>query len=216
VSDYCPKCFEKLDFLHTCGSAQSSESINTDAFFDSPKSKKSSLVVLVSIAPLAGLAVDLFTPLPSSLAHSLFAALVGSSLVGLLWILTSYEGPKSGKFILQNIKNFAFTPNMLKIFSRENPKKATTAWFGALAISVAAQLFIFTPGNASYLEHQITKEIDDASGANLKVKCPGMSFYLYVDKIECRIQTGLLGISVPARAKISPLVGSADIKVSLL
>jgi hypothetical protein len=105
---------------------------------------------------------------------------------------------------------------MLKIFSRENPKKATTAWFGALAISVSAQLLIFTPGNATYLEHQITKEIDDASGANLEVECPAMSLYLYVDKIECRIKTGLLGISVPARVKISPLVGSADIKVSLL
>jgi hypothetical protein len=216
VPDYCPKCFEKMDFLHRCGTSQSSEQISPDTFFESPKSNKLSLVTLVSMAPLAGIAVDLVSPLPSSLAHSLLTALVGSSLIGLIWISTSYQGSKSGKFILRNMKNFAYTPNMLKIFSAENPKRATTAWFGALAISIAVQLVAFTPGNASYLERQITQEIDEASGANLKVECPSMSFYLYADKIECRVKTGLFGISVPARAKLSLLVGSADIKVSLL
>ena len=212
MADYCPKCFEKMDFLHTCGTTQSSVE---DSYFSTPKNKKISLASLVSFAPLAGLAVDLFAPLPSSVVHSLLTTLIGSTLVGLIWVMTSYDGHKSGKFLLRNLKNFAYTPNMLKVFSAENPKKATTTWFGVLALSIALQLVIFTPGNASYLGRQVTKKIDDASGANLEVKCPSTKIYLYNEKIECRVKTGLLGITVPARATLSPIIGSAEIKVSL-
>ena len=215
MAEYCPKCFEPMEFLHTCDTAKSSWSESSGSF-STPKSKKVSLVTLVSLAPLAGLAVDLFAPLPSSIVHSIIATLIGSTLVGLIWILTSYEGHKSGKFLLRNFKNFAYTPNMLKVFSSENPKKATTAWFGAVVLSIALQLIIFTPGNASYLGNQVTNKIDDASGANLEVKCPSAKIYLYNEKIECRVKTGIFGITVPARATLSPLIGSAEIKVSLL
>lgn len=207
-----------MEFLHTCGSNQSFQSSQTsseDSYFAAPKNRKASLVTLVSFAPLGGFAVDLIAPLPSSLVHSLIVAIIGSTLVGLIWTLTAYEGNKSFKFILRNLKNFAYTPNMLKVFSSENPKKATTTWFGVLALSVALQIVVFTPGNASYLGHQVTKKIDDASGANLKVDCPSTKIYLYNEKIECRVKTGLLGISVPARATLSPILGSAEIKVSL-
>lgn len=215
MAEHCPKCFEPMEFLHTCDSAKSSWSESSGSF-STPKSKKVSLVTFVSLAPLAGLAVDLFAPLPSSIVHSILATLIGSTLVGLIWVLTSYQGHKSGKFLLSNLKNFAYTPNMLKVFSAENPKKATTTWFGAVALSIAFQLIFFTPGNASYLGHQVTKKIDDASGANLEVKCPSTKIYLYNEKIECRVKTGIFGITVPARATLSPLIGSAEIKVSLL
>ena len=215
MSDYCPKCFEKMDFLHTCGDSQSSQPDSQEAYFGKAKSMKASLVTIVGLAPLAGLAVDLFAPLPSSVVHSILATLIGSTLVGLIWVMTSYDGHKSAKFLLRNLKNFAYTPNMLKVFSAENPKKATTTWFGALALSIALQLVVFTPGNASYLGHQVTKKIDDASGANLEVKCPSTKIYLYNEKIECRVKTGLLVITVPARATLSPILGSAEIKVSL-
>lgn len=214
MPEYCPSCFEPMDFLHTCDSSKSSQSQEFGTF-TSHKSRKTSLITLVSFAPLAGVAVDLIAPLPSSLIHSLLIALIGSTLVGLFWVLTAYDGNKSGNLILRNIKNFAYTPNMLKVFSSENPKKATTTWFGVLALSVALQMVIFTPGNASYLGHQVTKKIDDASGANLNVDCPSTKIYLYNEKIECRVKTGLLGITVPARATLSPFIGSAEIKVSL-
>jgi hypothetical protein len=48
------------------------------------------------------------------------------------------------------------------------------------------------------------------------VECPKNMFYFYTDRLECRVKTGLLGISVPARIALSPLIGTADIKVSLL
>ena len=214
MAEYCPNCFEPMDFLHTCDSSKSAGAEDFGSF-STAKSKKASLVTIVGLAPLAGLAVDLFAPVPSSIIHSILATLIGSTIVGLIWVMTSYDGHKSGKFILRNLKNFAYTPNMLKVFSAENPKKATTTWFGALAISIVLQLVIFTPGNASYLSHQVTKKIDDASGANLEVKCPSTKIYLYNEKIECRVKTGLLGITVPARATLSPLLGSAEIKVSL-
>jgi hypothetical protein len=214
MAEYCPRCFEVMEFLHTCDPSKSSGA-EISGSFSTPKSSKASLVTIVGLAPLAGLAVDLFAPLPSSVLHSTLATLIGSTLVGLIWVMTSYDGHKSGKFLLRNLKNFAYTPNMLKVFSAENPKKATTTWFGAVAISIALQLVIFTPGNASYLGHQVTKKIDDASGANLEVKCPSTKIYLYNEKIECRVKTGLLGISVPARATLSPILGSAEIKVSL-
>jgi hypothetical protein len=204
-----------MEFLHTCGDSQSSQTDSQEAYFGKTNSGKASLATIVSLAPFGGLAVDVFAPLPSSVLHSILATLIGSTLVGLIWVMTSYDGHKSGKFLLRNLKNFAFTPNMLKVFSAENPKKATTTWFGVVAISIALQLVIFTPGNASYLGHQVTKKIDDASGANLEVKCPSTKIYLYNEKIECRVKTGLLGISVPARATLSPILGSAEIKVSL-
>lgn len=203
-----------MDFLHTCDSSKSAGAEDFGSFSTS-KSKKASLVTIVGLAPLAGLVIDLFVPLPSSVVHSILSTLIGTTLVGLIWVMTSYDGHKSGKFILRNLKNFAYTPNMLKVFSAENPKKATNTWFGALALSIALQLVIFTPGNASYLSHQVTKKIDDASGANLEVTCPSPKIYLYNEKIECRVKTGLLGITVPARATLSPIMGSAEIKVSL-
>jgi hypothetical protein len=214
MAEYCPSCFQPMDFLHTCDTSKSASAEDFGSFSTS-KSKKASLVTVVGLAPLGGLVVDLFAPLPSSLVHSLFATLIGSTLVGLVWVLTSYDGHKSGKFLLRNLKNFAYTPNMLKVFSAENPKKATSTWFGVAALSIALQLVIFTPGNASYLGHQVSKKIDNASGANLEVSCPSTKIYLYNEKIECRVKTGLLGITVPARAKLSPIVGSAEIKVSL-
>jgi len=39
---------------------------------------------------------------------------------------------------------------------------------------------------------------------------------LYSDKIECRVKTGIFGITVPARVTISPLLGTSEIKVSLI
>ena len=215
MAEYCPRCFEPMEFLHTCDQSKSA-GLESTGVFSSPKSRKASLVTIVGLAPLAGVAVDLFAPLPSSIVHSIFATLLGSTLVGLIWVMTSYDGHKSGKLLLRNLKNFAYTPNMLKIFSAENPRKVSTTWFGAAALSIALQLVIFTPGNASYLGHQVTKQIDDASGANLDVKCPNVKLYLYNEKIECRVKTGLFGITVPARATISPIIGSAEIKVSLL
>jgi hypothetical protein len=214
MPDFCPSCFEHKDFLHTCDSTKTSASEDFGSFTPS-QGKKVSLVSVVSWAPLAGVAVDLFAPLPSSVAHSIAVALIGSTIVGFIWVLAFYDGSKSYRFILRNLKNFAFTPNMLKVFSAENPKKATATWFGALVLSIALQMVIFTPGNASYLGNQVTKKIDDASGANLEVKCPSTKIFLYNEKIECRVKTGLLGITVPARATLSPFIGSAEIKVSL-
>jgi hypothetical protein len=118
-------------------------------------------------------------------------------------------------FYVRNLKNFAYTPNMIKIFGLGETKKVATGWLAAVVVSSALQVLIFTPGNASYLGHQVTKKIDDASGANLEVKCPSTKIYLYNEKIECRVKTGLLGITVPARATLSPILGSAEIKVSL-
>lgn len=213
MSDYCPKCFETMDFLHTC---QGSKSEVEESFSQSSSPKKEvSLANIVGFAPLGGLLVEYLIPLPSSIAHSIFISLIGSTLVGVFWALFIHRGNRNINYILANLKNFAYAPNMLKIYSHENPKKATRTWLAILALSTALQIVIFTPGNAAYLSRSVTNKIDDASGANLKVSCPSNFLYFYNDKIECRVKTGILGISVPARSKLSPISGSAEIKVSL-
>jgi hypothetical protein len=103
----------------------------------------------------------------------------------------------------------------LKVFGSDGSRKSTSYWLGVIALSTVLQLIIFTPGNGTYLAHQVTKKIDDASGANLKVECPKTKIYFYNETLECRVKTGILGISVPARISMSPLLGTSDIKVSL-
>jgi hypothetical protein len=105
---------------------------------------------------------------------------------------------------------------MLKIFGSDGNKKATSSWFGFIALSTAIQIFLFTPGNASFIENTVSNKIKKESGVKLAVECPGAQIYFYQDPIECRVKTGIFGISVPARVTISPVVGTFSIKVSLL
>ena len=214
MSPICSNCSEELDVFHNCNAKNGS----SDSIFDSndQQTKNLPLVSVVALAPLMGIVFDLFLPLPSSLIHSIFVSVLGSTVVAALWVAIKYEGKKSFKFYLKNLKNFAFTPLILKIFTTADSKKATGSWLGVIAFSSAIQIFLFTPGNSTYLESRITKQIDDASGANLRAECPSNIFYLYNKRIECRVNTGILKITVPARAQLSPLLGSADIKVSLV
>lgn len=210
----CPRCGEENDVFHACGS--SSEGGNSFFTEDDNSEKNLPLVSVVALAPLMGVVLDLFMPLPSSLIHSALISVLGSTIVAALWVAIKYEGKKSFKFYLKNLKNFAFTPLILKIFTTEDSKKATASWLGVIALSSVIQVFVFTPGNSMYLESQVSRQIDKASGANLEVECPSNTLYLYNERIECRVKTGVLGITVPARAQLSPLLGSSDIKVSLI
>ena len=210
----CSNCGDELDVFHSCGT----KSDRSDSFFGggSKPAKNLPLVSVVALAPLMGIVLDLFMPLPSSLVHSALISVLGSTVVAALWVAIKYEGKKSFKFYLKNLKNFAFTPLILKIFTTEDSKKATASWLGVIALSSAIQVFVFTPGNSMYLESQVSRQIDKASGANLTVECPSNVLYLYNERIECRVKTGVLGITVPARAELSPLLGTSDIKVSLI
>jgi hypothetical protein len=105
---------------------------------------------------------------------------------------------------------------MLKIFDPDPNKKAPSIWLGFVALSVVIQLFLFTPGNASFIENSISNKIDEKSGVSLEVECPGTRIFLYQDPIKCKVRTGILGITVPARVKLSPFLGTLTIKVSLL
>jgi hypothetical protein len=212
MADYCPTCFEVIDGFHICDDAPQGK---RNSSFTGAGSGSSNLEKVVLAAPFGGLVLDLFLPLPSSVLHSILVSFLGCICVGILWVTFAFNGKKSFNFYLRNIKNFAFTPNMIKIFGNGSQKNAVRGWLLALAFSSVLQILIFTPGNASYLGHQVTNKIDKASGANLEVSCPSTKIYLYNEKIECRVKTGLLGITVPARAKLSPIVGSAEIKVSL-
>ena len=214
MAPVCSNCGDELDVFHSCGGKNN----ESDSFFgggNKPR-KNLPLVSVVAPAPLMGIVIDLFMPLPSSLIHSILVSVLGSTIVAALWVAIKYEGKKSFKFYLKNLKNFAFTPLILKIFTTEDSKKATASWLGVIALSSAIQIFLFTPGNSIYLESRVTKQIDKASGADLQVECPSNVIYFYNERIECRVKTGILGITVPARAQLSPLLGSADIKVSLV
>jgi len=214
MSEFCSKCFDEVDENHSCGFPDGdSDSVGG---FAAPATGNMPLLTVVALAPLMGIVFDLFMPLPSSLIHSILVSVLGSTIVAALWVAIKYEGKKSFKFYLKNLKNFAFTPLILKIFTTEDSKKATASWLGVIALSSAIQIFLFTPGNSIYLESRVTKQIDKASGADLQVECPSNVIYFYNERIECRVKTGILGITVPARAQLSPLLGSADIKVSLV
>jgi hypothetical protein len=105
---------------------------------------------------------------------------------------------------------------MLKIFGSNGRKNVTSAWLGFIAISTVIQVIVFTPGNGSFIEYSVSNKIEKESGVNLDVDCPGTQIYLYRDTIECRVKTGILGITVPARVTPSPIVGTFKVKVSLL
>ncbi len=213
MPEYCSNCFQKLDAFHLCSSSSvENDSITSENYtWDSGQS----LYNFIIAAPLMGIVLDFVLPLPSSLIHSMIISILGSALAAVLWVALKYQGEKSIKFFFLNLKNFLYTPNILKIFGSNGNRKSTSYWLGVIAISTVLQVIIFTPGNGTYLAHQVTKKIDDASGANLKVECPKTRIYLYNETLECRVKTGILGISVPARISMSPLLGTSDIKVSL-
>jgi hypothetical protein len=213
VAEYCPLCFEKAEFLHKCSDSPSSGSFGQE--FSSP-AKKYSLTSIVMGAPLMGIVLDLFLPLPSSLIASAVVAVLGSAVMSFLWVAFKYEGNKTFRFFIRNLKNFIYTPNMLKIFGSDGNKKATSTWLGFIALSTTMQIFLFTPGNASFIENTVSNKIKKESGVRLTVQCPGTQIYLYQDPIECRVRTGIFGITVPARVTLSPVVGTFSIKVSLL
>jgi hypothetical protein len=213
VAEYCPLCFEKAEFLHKCSDSSSSGSFGQDS---SSTSGKYSLTSIVMVAPLMGVFLDLFLPLPSSIVTSALVALLGSAFTSFLWVAFKYDGHKSLRFFILNLKNFFYTPNMLKIFGSDGNKKATSTWFGFIALSTAIQIFLFSPGNASFIENTVSNKIKKESGVKLAVECPGTKIYFYQEPIECRVKTGIFGISVPAGVTISPIVGTFKIKVSLL
>jgi hypothetical protein len=215
VAEYCPLCFEKAEFLHKCSDSFSS-STSSDFFGQESTSGKYSLTRIVMGAPLMGIVLDLFLPLPSSLLTSALVALLGSAFVSFLWVAFKYDGNKSFRFFLLNLKNFFYTPNMLKIFGSDGNKKATSTWLGFIAFSTAVQIFLFTPGNSAFIENTVSNKIKKESGIKLAVECPGTQIYFYQESIRCRVKTGVFGISVPARVTLSPVVGTFSIKVSLL
>lgn len=211
MAEYCPSCFEKADFLHICG-----ESGSSGAFGGESSTGRQSLTSIVMGAPLMGILLDFFLPLPSSLITSALIALLGSAFVSFLWVAFKFDGNKTFRFFARNLKNFIYTPNVLKIFGSDGRKNITSAWFGFIALSTAIQVFLFTPGNSSFIEYSINNKIKKESGVNLQVECPGTQVFLYRGTIECRVKTGILGITVPARVTPSPIVGTFTVKVSLL
>lgn len=213
MTEYCPNCFGTLDALHSCED-EFSVSRSKDHGAREWNSNQA-LGSFIIFAPLAGVLLDVITPLPSSLVHSVAISILGSALAAAIWVAITYQGQKSFRFYFFNIKNFIYTPNLLKIFGSQGKSKATTTWIAMIVLSAALQIVLFTPGNAAYLSNRVTAKIDEASGANLSVDCPTMKLYFYNKRVECRVKTGLFGISVPARAKLSPLWGSSQIKVSL-
>lgn len=192
------------------------ESKSSSAFDEDVKSDLQSLAMIVMGAPLMGVVLDFLLPLPSSLIVSVLVSLLGSAFVSFLWVAFKYEGNKTFRFFIRNLKNFIYTPNMLKIFGSDGRKNITSAWLGFIALSTVIQVFVFTPGNSSFIEYSVSNKIEKESGVNLEVDCPGTQIYLYRDTIECRVKTGILGITVPARVTPSPIVGTFKVKVSLL
>lgn len=213
MADYCPRCFEEADFFHTC-----SDSASSNAFeqISSGTSGKYSLTSIVIGAPLMGIVLDLILPIPSSLITSALVSVLGSAVMSMLWVAFKYDGHKSFRFFLFNLKNFLYTPNMLKIFGSDGNKKATSSWLGFIALSTAIQIFLFTPGNSAFIENTVSNKIKKESGVKLAVECPGTKIYFYQEPVECRVKTGIFGITVPARVSISPIIGTFKVKVSLL
>ena len=111
MAEYCPSCFEKADFLHLCG-----ESKSQYVFGEETSDEKYSLTSIVICAPLMGIGLDFLLPLPSSLIVSVLVSLLGSAFVSFLWVAFKFDGNKTFRFFARNLKNFIFTPNMLKIF----------------------------------------------------------------------------------------------------
>ena len=213
MAEYCPLCFEKAEFLHTCSDQNSSELFGDGS---DEKSTSVSLASIVILAPLMGVVLDLFLPLPSSLLTSALISLLGSAILSFLWVSFKFDRSRSLRLFFRNIKNYLYTPNILKIYGTGTERKVTSRWFGIVALSTVLQIFLFTPGNATFVEKTISYKIERESSVELEVECPGTQIYFYQDPIKCRVKTGLLWISVPARVTLSPIAGTFSIKVSLM
>ena len=215
MTSRCPKCNEVADIFHSCSSTSA---FDTNVFSDESSTQpKASLLTVVVAAPLMGLILDYFLPLPSSLLNSTLISLFGSALVAFIWVSINHKRSKSIRFYASNIKNFVYTPNLLKIFSSSHSKKSTSLWASCVLAVSAFQIIFFTPGNGDYLATRVSTQIVEKSNKNLEVLCPSNTFYLYNKAITCKVRIKILGISgtVPARAKLSPFLGNSKIKVSI-
>lgn len=211
MAERCEKCFQPMDFLHVCSSHKDDAAAEI-----SELTGGANRVRWLAAAPLSGIALDLFVPLPSSLIHSLALALLGSGLVSIVWLMARKDSKKSAKFHLLNLKNYIFSPLIYRKYNVSNKNSILTPWLLALVFSIVFQVLLFTSGNSQFLANQISNQIEKGSGADLEVVCPNFQAYFYNSQLECRVKTGILGITVPARAKLSIIIGTPNIKVSLL
>ena len=209
-----PNCQERADLFHSC--KPTSGLFEDKGYSTSDLASASSLTAVVCLAPIMGIALDYFLPIPSSLFNSALLSFLGSTLVGLLWISLGYKGSKNLTFFIKNLKNCFYTPNLSKIFAHGVMKTVTVSWVCSLIASSIFQIFLFTPGNASYLENRIAHHIHKEAGVNLLVSCPRNTFFFYQETLECRVKTGIFGITVPARVELSPILGSSKIAISLI
>ena len=210
MSEVCPKCGKKMDFFHDC---ESFFGDNSDLANSHHEFLNSSVEKVILLAPLFGIVLDFGIPLPSSIFNSIFLTFFGSLLFGVLWKLTKSTN-KSTVFSTGQLREAIFLPNMQKVNGQETFKKSRNLWGLMFLLSLVLQLIIFTPGNSSYLSNQISNEIDKETSVWLETNCPKSSLYFYNHQITCRVKTGILGITVPARVKIEPLLGTTKIRVS--
>lgn len=201
-----------MDFLHVC-SVKPIPQVTAD--LRENDIGKNRAVWLVT-APFFGIALDIVVPLPSSLFHSLFLAILGSGLASMIWYTSKQSTKRSARYFFFNFKNYFISPLLYRKYNTSNRNSILIPWLFALGLSISIQVFFFTGGNSQFLANQISSQIEKGSDADLEVTCPKFQAYFYNEEIECRVKTEILGITVPARATLSIVTGIPSVKVSLL
>jgi hypothetical protein len=107
---------------------------------------------------------------------------------------------------------------MVKVFGVQSSVTKTGSWVGVVIASIALQLVIFSPGNASAVANGVSDRIESSTNQRLVVSCPTTLVISPSTRITCEIETGVLAITVPARVILNPfaLNGVAKVDISLL
>lgn len=213
MPNLCPKCLGPDELFHSCNDKDKGLSLDFDQ--DASDRPIASLILIVGLSPFLGFVFDYLAPMPSSIVNSVLLSLLGSAIFAMFWVSMQFKGRKSFDFYLKNFKNFLYTPNILKVLTTTSNRKAKSFWIVNVIVCSILQITFVTPGNADYLASRVTSQINEASGADLDVECPSNFLFFYRENIKCKVKTGIFGITVPARANLSPFLGNSEIKVTL-
>ena len=218
MSEFCDVCFAKVDPFDLCEHMKNDSSAQTawdDPSATSPNA--GSLDLLVVLSPLAGIAADFLLPRWSNPLESLIWTLLFGGIPVVIWIARSYSKTAvRGSAMFRNIPLFLVPPLAIRALAAPAKRvEYSLKWLAILVVSLFVQLAVVTPMNSTALENGIQDFIIDKTGSSLSVDCPSSALIPFGGTLTCEVETGILGITVPANIRVTPILNTISVDVSV-